>query len=350
MGTEKIHPIYVIAGTDRYLRQEAIDRLRKHILGEDEGLGFTRFDGGSVELATVLDELRTLPFLTPRRVVVVEDADKLTYSGAEKTKKEGDAEEVTDGDDKKEEKKTAAINRIMLEKYFSSPSSTGVLILAYNTWRKNTRLAKMLPKVGRFISAEPKKGKEIINWIMGLARERGKSLARPAAQGLVQLVGNDAGRLAGEIEKLALYCGSRRTITIEDIEQLCGPTAELVIFRINDFVSEGRTEEALAALQRLLRQDRSAEFTLVGVLGYALRRLLKARALLDAGVSPTEACNACGVYPFMRETFLAQVERFSLGTLKRLVSQLAELDYASKTGVGNVKLNLEKFIVCAASK
>ena len=100
---------------------------------------------------------------------------------------------------------------------------------------------------------------------------------------------------------------------------------------------------------RLIRGDRSAEYSLVGVMAFSLRRLFKARAMLDAGCKRNDVVGACGLYPGLAERFLAQVEQFSCARLRRLMSDLVRSDHANKRVVGNVKLNLEKFIVCAAN-
>jgi DNA polymerase-3 subunit delta len=320
-AAKKTHFIHVITGKDRYLRQQARESLVQRLVGKDQGLSVSNYNGNSVELAAVLDELRTLPFLSERRVVIVDDADKF----------------VSD-------------NREVLEKYVGNPSPTGVLVLICDSWRSNTRLAKLLAAgAGEVILAEPMKGKAAISWLVQHARENGKVFGPGAAESLVRVVGNDTGRLSGELEKLTLYVGSRKTIDTDDIEALCGVTAEQSIFLINDQVAEGKTAEALITLDRLIQADRTAEFSMVGVLAFSLRRLLKARTLADAGHGPRDIVSACGVYPAFADRFLNQVQRFTTRKLKTLVGRLAELDYANKTGLGTAKLNLETFIVYATT-
>ena len=74
-------------------------------------------DCTKVELSEVLDELRTLPFLAEKRVVVLKDADKFVSE-----------------------------HRAALENYFDEPSKTGVLILTVEKWMKTTKLAKKTRK------------------------------------------------------------------------------------------------------------------------------------------------------------------------------------------------------------
>ncbi len=317
---QKINSIYVIAGQDIHLRDQALRQLREKLLGKDEGLGEIRCEGKSVELVTVLDELRTAPFLAERKVVIIDDADKF----------------VTD-------------NRERLEEYFNAPSPTGVLVLIVDTWRKATRLDKQLAKIGELILAEPMKGRELVSWVVSRALQLGKTLPVVAASELVETVGEDTGRLANELEKLALFVGDRRQISSEDIVALSGHTATENVFLITDLMAEGKTAEVTKVLNSILESDRSAEYSMVGVLTFSIRRLLKARSMLDSGMKQGEVLSACKIYPGIAERFIAQVRRFSAERLRSMIDELAKLDYANKTGLGQPRMNLEKFILCATS-
>jgi DNA polymerase-3 subunit delta len=155
--------------------------------------------------------------------------------------------------------------------------------------------------------------------------------------------------LINELEKLAMYVGDRKNINSPDIENICGPTAEESVFQITDLMTEGKSKEALHVFKRVLETDKSAEFTMVGAMGYSLRRLLKARSLIDSGISHREALAACNVYPKIAQRFIAQLNSLSARRLQSWIRRLGEIDLANKTGLGQARLNLEKFIICASS-
>jgi len=319
-GKSNILPVYVVAGKDVFLRTQALQSLREQLLGKEQGLGEVRLDGKGSDLATVLDEVRTLPFLAERKVVIVDDADPF----------------ITE-------------YRKELEEYVAAPCPTGSLILISESWRKGTNLDKALVKTGGVIAFEPMKGKVLAGWVGEQASRWGKTLSYDATWELIRTVGTETGRLASEVEKLALYVGSRKAIAVEDVQALSGQTAEEKIFQVCDLMAEGKTRPALEMLNRILEADRSAEFSLVGVLTYSLRRLLKGRLLLDSGLPPREISGACKVIPFLAEQFMGQVRRFSADRLRGLIEELARIDYGNKTGLGPARLNMEKFITCATS-
>ena len=80
MSERDVKPVYVLHGSDTFLR----DTHRAEIIGQavgdaDSQLCVCSFDA-TAELAEVLDELRTVPFLAPLRIAVVTDADWLEKS------------------------------------------------------------------------------------------------------------------------------------------------------------------------------------------------------------------------------------------------------------------------------
>src|SRR5208337_5323810 len=69
-------PVYVVYGDDVYLRREVSAAIPRSVLGaEADELAVSRFEGDAASLADVMDELRTLPFFSRRRIVVVTAAD-----------------------------------------------------------------------------------------------------------------------------------------------------------------------------------------------------------------------------------------------------------------------------------
>src|SRR5262245_61342314 len=109
-------PIYVLHGDEGLLKRQVLAALRTLVIGnEADAFGLSTQEGDKADFAAVRGELETLPFLSPRRLVVIENADPF----------------VTEF-------------RSSLEKYVGQPATTGVLVLDVNSWPSTTRLAKLL--------------------------------------------------------------------------------------------------------------------------------------------------------------------------------------------------------------
>src|SRR5919201_397344 len=72
----KPQPLYVLHGDEPFLKRQVLVAVQKLVLGTDDpGFALTTFPGEKATWGEVCDELETLPFLSPRRLVVVENAD-----------------------------------------------------------------------------------------------------------------------------------------------------------------------------------------------------------------------------------------------------------------------------------
>src|SRR5438045_2484010 len=75
-GRAKPQPVYVLHGDEPFLKRQVLAALRTLVLGPDaEDFALSTHPGDKATYAAVRDELETLPFLAPRRLVVVENAD-----------------------------------------------------------------------------------------------------------------------------------------------------------------------------------------------------------------------------------------------------------------------------------
>src|SRR5438309_1024991 len=102
----KPQPVYVLHGDEALLKREALAALDVLLLGDaDPEFARSVVPGLTAEWSAVCSELDTLPFLSPRRVVVIDQADSFVTN-----------------------------NRPALEKLVAAPAKNGVLILDVKTW------------------------------------------------------------------------------------------------------------------------------------------------------------------------------------------------------------------------
>src|SRR5687768_6932510 len=72
----KLQPIYVVHGDEDFLKRQVMHALRVLALGDEaDEFALSQYAGDRVDLATVMDDLQTIPFFGPRRLVIVDSAD-----------------------------------------------------------------------------------------------------------------------------------------------------------------------------------------------------------------------------------------------------------------------------------
>lgn len=320
-----LEPLYVLPGDEPFLKRQVLQRIRSIALGDDpDEAAVSSYNGETAEFAAVWDELSSLPLFSPKRLIVLDNADKFVTN-----------------------------YRPYLERKVEAKAfpESGILVLDVKTWPANTRLAKMVDANRTIVCKAPpayKLGQWSCEWA---AAQHQKQMTTAAGQLLVDLVGADMGLLDQEILKMAIYVGDRAKITPEDVDRLVGNSRTESTWKIFDLIGNGQTAEALRFLQRLLEQGEEP-MRLLGAFGSQLRKLATATRLtaLQGGSLPA-ALAAAGIPPFAMKTAEAQLRHLGRKRASKLYDWLLELNLDLR---GNSPLPenslLERFILRLAAR
>jgi DNA polymerase-3 subunit delta len=301
----KHRPVYALFGDEDFLKRLVRERLIKLILDDaDPDLAVSIYPGDGLEFSTVKNDLETLPFLTPFRIVVVENGEDF----------------VSD-------------NRPALEQYVTKPSSVGVLILEVKTFAETTRLAKALPDAAK-ISCKAPYASKLPNWCVSWAyTHHKKDLSHDAAALLVERVGQSMGLLDREIAKVANSVGNRPEITADDVEKLVGRSSAANVFRIMDAIGEGKAGEALSILEELFA-DGNDPMGVLAPLTFQLRKLANVARLTASGIPLSTAMDTAQVAKWedARVKFEKQLRHLGRRRLEKLSEWLVEINLGLKGG------------------
>jgi DNA polymerase-3 subunit delta len=313
----KPQPVYALTGEEAFLKRQVLAALDAVLLGDaDADFAKTVLLGLTADWSAVRADLDTLPFLSPRRVVVIDQADPFVTK-----------------------------YRTVLEKYVAEPSKNGVLILDVKTWPANTKLAKLIPESATIVCKTPAPqsiGKWLTNWTKTV---HGKKLDADAAGWLVELVGPEMGLLDQELGKLAAYAGDRPTISRDDVDRMVGRSRGAETFKIFEAIGDGRPADALAILGRLLDQGEEP-LGLLGAFSWQLRRLARAAHHHRNGKPLPAAIDAAGFPPFARDRVERQLRHLGRRRLDRVYDWLLEADLGMKSsGTLPPRVLLERLVV-----
>jgi DNA polymerase III subunit delta len=289
--------LYVLCGDEAFLKRQALLAIRARALGADADDQALSVQAGDVAtFAQVFDELETLPFFFPRRLVVVDNADPfVTRYRAELERKVGDL------------------------------PATGTLVLDVKTWPANTRLAKLVAESATIVCKAPKPA-ALPAWCSEWVHARhGKQIASRAAALLVELIGPEMGQLDQELIKLSAGIGTRSRIEEDDVDRLVGSSRAESVWKIMDAVSAGNTKEALKLLHRLFDQG-DVPLMILGAIGFQLRKVAQAYRLTGQGLSTTEALQQAGVAPFNMRGAEQQMRHLGRRRLDRLYEWLVQIN------------------------
>lgn len=299
-------PVYALVGDEDFLKRRCRDAVIALVVGKDGDADFavSTYTGDKLDFSTVRNDLDTPSFLSPVRVVVVDQADPF----------------VTE-------------HREALERYVASPSKVGVLVLDVKTFPETTKLAKALPDAAKLACKAPYPEK-LADWCVKWAKAgHGKKLARDAAEALVELVGGAMGLLDMELAKLANAAGANAEITTDDVTRLVGLSREANVFQILDAVGEGNPAKAFDLLARKFDEGNDA-LAILGALSSQLRKLAGVGRLVAHGQSLGPAMDAAGVakWPQARQSAERQLKHLGRVRVAQLPDWLVEINLGLKGG------------------
>ncbi len=322
-------PVCAVFGDEPFLRRQALLRLRQAVLGGDEAdFSLSTFEGRSVELADVLEELATLAmFGGGQRLVVVDEADEFVTR-----------------------------YRAELEDYVARPARGGVLVLDLKSFPGNTRLYKAVAAGGLVIDCSAPTSARLARWLGAWAKQTHKvQLPQAAAEMLVEMVGPELGLLDQELAKLALSAEGDRKVTPEMVGRLVGSWRAKTAWVMLDAALDGDVRGAMSQLDRLLAAGESP----VGVLAQisaSLRRLAAAtRLILQAEAAGRRialrgALEQAGIRSFVLSKAEGQLRRLGRERGGQLYRWLLQADSDLKgASAAPPRLILERLIVRLAA-
>ncbi|MBM3519318.1 MAG: hypothetical protein FJX63_00865 [Alphaproteobacteria bacterium] len=151
---------------------------------------------------------------------------------------------------------------------------------------KSHKLRLLCEKDGRcaYLPVYERSEAEAAAWLATEMGRRGLSIGRDAAMRLVEIVGAAASILLREAEKLETYAGTAKSVTIADVEALCGQGGEGEANALLDSAFAGRDMDVERLMRRLFAEGWKGAGIALAAHGHAVR-LLDTSLAVAAGAS-----------------------------------------------------------------
>ncbi|MEM6394214.1 MAG: DNA polymerase III subunit delta [Planctomycetota bacterium] len=338
--------VLVLHGPEEALKRGYLKELKGALETEHGELDVHQFDGKTVELSAVMDELRGYSLMAGYKVVVVDEADAFVKA-----------------------------HRGALERYCEKPVDHATLVLRAGTWNRGN-LDKAIAKVGAIMKCEAVRPAEAAAWAVERAKtEHGVELDRRAAGLLVERMGVDLGMLETEVAKLALMsvpaaCGGDRSqatglkgggkITLELVREVVGQGSEekawVVQAEVLKGLANGNASGALATIKELVELSGQPAILVGYAVADLMRKLAVGVAMRAAGEGDGAITKAARVWGPQVRPFMAVVGQMSrgaggaggVGRVSGMLGRALQADARSKSGYGEAVRNLECLCVALA--
>lgn len=325
----ELAPIYYLHGEDGFMLETAVTAVVDAALPQGANdFNFQKFRGNDAAADAIRSAAETLPFMTPRRVVLVQDIQRMPA---------GDLDS--------------------LREYFDDPSPTTVLILVAQTSDKKldgrTAAVKAMKK-----AAQEYEFKELRDYEVAPIVERNAkanfnlALDRAAVGYLVEAIGTDLASLMSALQKIDIYLGPEtRRATLEHVQTIVSDTRVKSVFDLTDAVGSRNLGDAFKILNRMLVAGESA----IGITAMFARHFRIAGKLHDPNVSrldKNKKAQAIGVSSFFLKDYEADARRFSRKEVEAIRRRLVETDFALKSSRLSDRVIMEALLldICTRDK
>jgi len=224
------YSLYYIWSGENFFLEEALSKFIDVIIASSQAdFNYDVFYPSSTP-QEILNAASTLPFMAPRRLVVLKDFHLLPASGIK-----------------------------ALTPFFKDPAETTCMVIL------SQKAPQKSLEVGWKIFQIDIKESEIPAWVKQAAAKKGIRLTDEAADYLIDYIGNDIGLLMTEIEKLS-FAGNK-LITGKDIIETTSMTREYTTFDLVDSLVAGQSSRAFRIL-KTLSSGRSDSPAIIGTLNW----------------------------------------------------------------------------------
>jgi DNA polymerase-3 subunit delta len=205
---------------------------------------------------------------------------------------------------------------------------------------------------------------EAVRWVLRSAEERAVTIEQDAARELVDALGGDLMMIAGELEKLVLYVGEKKRITLGDVETLVLAAKQRSLYELTDAISSKNRAAALEVLDAILSSG-DGEEAAIGHLYMLARTFRQMLVILEHNVRDSRALwqvlwQGFRVPPFAAEDVIRQARRYqrpgepgsrsARRELARALRLIARADLALRSNPVSKRLVLEQLVLELASE
>ncbi len=298
----KFKPVYYFFGEDSYNLTFALHTLEEVFTP----LLSSEFDKEIIysedrSISDILGLATSFPFGSEKKLIVVKEAEKIR--------------------DKKP-----------LKDYTASPAEFTVLAFFHNGPITNLKSEpfKTLSEENFLFEAKELKGRNLIDWLISEAEEKGKNLTEENAQVLVDIAGENRNMLEDQLEKICVYLNKEKEITIESIQKVSSELKQFNIFDLQNAIGLKDKAKAMNVANNLL--DNGAEPTfIISMLTRYFTGLAKITELKSKNTSVQEAARIVGTHHFYYPGYVKARTLYSDANLVEVFRALLKADVSVKT-------------------
>src|SRR5690349_10921137 len=342
----KLRPAYVFVGDETFFRKRCREAILEHLVPPElRDFSLFEFDLGETDLTEILDRARTPSLMAPFQVFFVRGVKALYGRGSN-------------------EEKLAAI-----EDYCKNPNPDALLIFVADhisipadarrmdmtDKERYQRIRETLGEYCGIVELARVEESDAVRWLTEYCGTRDMKIDPDAARELVDALGGDMMMISNELEKLMLYVGEKKRISLGDVETMVLAAKQRSLYELTDAISAKDRVRALQMLDAILSTGEGDEAA-IGHLYMLAKTFRQMLVIVERNVRDTRMLWAAlwqgfRVPPFAAEDIIKQARRYkSKRDLTRAIRLVARADLALRSNPPGKRLVLEKLVLDLTSE
>lgn len=308
--------LLMLHGEDLFSLERLLARIVDLVVPPDaRDFNLTTLHGRDTNATLIVENLRTYPVFSDRRLVLVRDLQSLPAAELDK-----------------------------LITALHDPVPEAVLVLIVDKIDGRRKFYQEFKKHGELVEFRKLYENQLPTHVRELARELGITLTEGGLALFCRKVGANLHEVYGELQKLAAYLGNGNLADIAEVAAVVSTTREETLFDFNDAVGRGEGGKALQLLGALAA-DGTPPLVILSMLVRHFRTLWKIGELSLQGSSRNEIQQQAGVNPYFLDNLMHQARRFPVASYPGTFERFLQLDLAFKSSSGDPFAHLELLVV-----
>jgi len=346
LESRKLRAAYVFVGDEAFFRKRFRDAMLTHLVPADlRDFSLFEFDLDENDLAEVLDRARTPSLMAPFQVFFVRGVKNLFGRGSNEEK------------------------LVAIEEYCKNPNPDALVVFVADhisipadvrrmEMQDKERYQRIRETMGQYCGivelARVEEG-EAVRWISDYCTGRGVKIEADGARELVDALGGDMTMISNELEKLLLYVGEKKRITLGDVETMVLAAKQRSLYELTDAISNRDRVRALEILDAILSSGEGEEAAIghIYMLAKTFRQMLVIleRNVRDQRMLWAALWQGFRVPPFAADDIIKQARRYkSRRELTRAIRLVAKADLALRSNPVSKRMVLERLVMDLTSE
>ncbi|HET6934598.1 MAG TPA: DNA polymerase III subunit delta [Candidatus Angelobacter sp.] len=337
----KLRPGYVFVGDEVFFRDQCRQALLKHLVPEDlRDFSLHDLDLGEVSVAEVLDRARTPSLMAPFQVFFIRGVKNLYTRGSH-------AEEFAAIEAYMKDPNPAAV-LVFVADHVSIPADVRRMDMADKD--RYERIRETLGEHCGMVELARVDETDGMRWIIDHAQNEGVKVDQDAARELMDALGADMMLVSRELEKLVLFVGEKKHITLGDVETMVLAAKQRSLYELTDAISAKDKARSLAVLDAMLSSG-DGEDAAIGHLYMLSRSFRQMLVILEKNVRDSRAIwqalwQGFRLPPFAADDIIRQARRYkSRRELTRALRLIARADLQLRSNPPSKRLVLEQLVL-----